>query len=369
MQKLLFFFGLILFAQSGIFAQCLSQPVCPGASQTFCDSTENNIFYWNGALFFDPVIQSHNLGETPTGLSIQLIDSCNTGDVQVSFVLLLDLDGNGIRETAISSDSLPGVGLVYYGNAANPNYTGGEARLFDTRDVPNDRKYRFTLEKIVQDSLVTVRVRWVNAENPNDYILPELPYGAHHIEWRFEKNGEVKTCGYDFVVKDCKPPIVTCIGGFSINITPIAPHLVQLSAVDFFSSSYLPHDNYTPSYLLKFGIRRLGTATGFPIDAPSVVFSCSDLGAQPLEVWVLDKAGNASFCTTTIIIQDNNGGCVADTSTPNVCVHTACSNSTQGVEGVTFELTDSNPATPPFSFYLNDPTDNDGCVHINFPIS
>ncbi len=187
MQKLLFFFGLILFAQSGIFAQCLSQPVCPGVSQTFCDSTENNIFYWKDSLFFDPAIQSHDLGETPTGLSMQLVDTCGAGGVQVSFVLLLDLNGDGVRETAISSDSLPGAGLVYYGNAANVNYTGGEARLFDTRAIPNDQKYRFVLEKIVQDSLVTVRVRWVNAENPNDYVLPELPYGAHRMEWRFVK--------------------------------------------------------------------------------------------------------------------------------------------------------------------------------------
>ncbi len=141
MEKTFLFIYLLLGLQISLSAQCLSLPACPTSAQTFCDTTENNIYYWKDSLFFDPVIQSHDLGETPTGLSMQLVDTCGAGDVQVSFVLLLDLDGDGVRETAISSDSLPGAGLVYYGNAANPNYTGGDSTDFSIRVlVPNESK-------------------------------------------------------------------------------------------------------------------------------------------------------------------------------------------------------------------------------------
>ena len=74
---------------------------------------------------------------------------------------------------------LPGAGLVYYGNAANPNYTGGEARYFDTRLIPNSEKFSFVLEKIVEDSLVTARIRWASASSPGSYAIPELPFGTH----------------------------------------------------------------------------------------------------------------------------------------------------------------------------------------------
>lgn len=356
MPKFILFFGLILFAQSGILAQCLTLPLCPTASQTFCDTTANDFYYWNDSTFYDSLTLAYNLGETPTNLSMQIIDSCGAADVQVSFILLLDLNGDGIRETAISSDSLPSAGLIYYGNAANPNYAGGEAKFFDTRDVPINHKYIFALEKTVQDSLVTVRVSWTNAANPNDYLLPELPYGAHRIEWRFEKNGEIKTCGYNFVVKDCQPPTVTCVSGFPVNIMPTSPSALYLWATDFFPSTSLPNDNYSPTDFLKFAMRRSGTSTGFPMDSTgqpiqSLLFNCSDLGTQPLEIWVKDLAGNVSYCETYIIIQDNFGTCSDPGISVNVCAVNYCN--TLGIEDVTFELQGSDPGLPPFNLPNN----------------
>ncbi len=282
MQKLLFFASFFLLIQGTLSAQCLSQPACPPTALIFCDFTENNAHYWNDPAYYDPGASSHDLAEGMADLSMQIATSCDPAGVQVSFILILDLDGNGIRETAVTSDALPGTGLVYFGNAGNSNYTGGEARYFDSRPVPTDQKYEFALEKTVQDSVITVRVRWTTALAPTDYVWPELPGGTHRIEWRFEKDGEVKTCGYNFVVKDCQPPTVKCLHGLNINNLPNC--MIYLWAVDFFLPDSLPVDNYSPANLLQFGIRRSGTGTGFPVNSPGVMFTAADLGIQPVEI-------------------------------------------------------------------------------------
>ncbi len=218
-----------------------------------------------------------------------------------------------------------------------------------------NQKYRFILEKIVQDSLITVRVRWVNAENPSDYVLPELPYGAHRVEWRFVKNGEVKTCGYDFVVKDCQAPTITCNNGVSVNILANSPPSISLwvnSLVQY------GEDNYTPSDRLKYAIRRSGTGTGFPSYVSVVSFNCQDLGIQSVEIWSKDLAGNTSFCETSVIIQDNLSACIPVSLQVDVCTINYCDG--QPIPYVDFSLSGSNPALPPINFLGTG--DGTGCL-------
>ena len=358
MQKFFLFACSNLFIWGGLSAQCLSQPACPVASTIFCDMTTNNPYYWNNLPFHDPIVQSHDLGEAPTDLSIQITDSCGTGNVQASFVLLLDLNGDGVRETAVSSEALPGTGVVYYGNAANPNYTGGQVRQFDTRLVPTNEIYEFALERIEQAGQITVRVRWTNALDTSVYVLPELPGGTHRVEWRFEQDGAVKLCSYNFTVKDCQPPTMLC-GGLNINIMPTNPLAVQMWAIDFVQHA---EDNYTLTDQLKYAIRRAGTGIGFPVNSPGVLFSCDDIGTQYVEVWVKDLAGNATFCETYVLVQDNFGACGPGNPPINVCAVSYCSGA--GIEEIDVELQRSNLATPPFSLLISS-TGNSGCVAID----
>ncbi len=355
MQKLFFFFLFILVAQSSVSAQCLSQPTCPASLPTVCDSSLNNVYFWNDSVFRDPATNSYNLGETLTDLSMQIVDSCSTNDVQISFVLSLDLNGDGLRETIVSSIALPGAGLVYYGNVSNPNYTGGEARVFDARPVPTGQKYGFVLERLEAGSLITVRIRWANALLPNNYVLPELPSGRHRIEWHFERNGEARACAYEFVVKDCRPPTVTCANGLSINSLPEG--FIQLYALDFVSQG---EDNHTPATQLQYGIRRSGAGNGFPA-SNSVTFTCQDLGIQPVEIWARDLAGNASYCETYVIVQDNSGACGGGGGNLQIQVCAVGHCNGERIPYVDFDITGSHPAIPPISFF--DLTDSLGCLN------
>jgi hypothetical protein len=40
-----------------------------------------------------------------------------------------------------------------------------------------------------------------------------------------------------------------------------------------------------------------------------VIYTCDDLGQNPVEIWVTDVAGNQDFCETFIVVQDNMGFC------------------------------------------------------------
>jgi hypothetical protein len=97
--------------------------------------------------------------------------------------------------------------------------------------------------------------------------------------------------------------------------------MVQLWATDFLQYA---EDNCTPPtpYVktpnqLKFGIRKAGPgqAGGFPYESDgvtpqtSVTYTCDELGEQEVELWAMDKAGNADFCLATLDVQDNNDNC------------------------------------------------------------
>jgi hypothetical protein len=115
-------------------------------------------------------------------------------------------------------------------------------------------------------------------------------------------------------------------------------------------------DNCTPSDKLKIGIRRSGQAdgqgntTGFPKNADgtpqtSVTFTCADLGTQLVELWSIDLAGNADFCETYVLIQDNMGVCG-----PNATIAGVLATETaEGVQDATVELDGSSNGTPVLS--------------------
>jgi hypothetical protein len=206
-------------------------------------------------------------------------------------------------------------GTPYRWQRANPNYAGGTIRNFRRRPVLPNQKYGFALQTTTTSGTnKTACVRWNTQQSQNSYVIPELPYGTHKIKWIVEDGcGNETICEYTFVVKDCKKPTVVCINGLSVNIMPTK--MIALWDTDFLQYT---EDNCTPTPAnLVTAIRKSGTGTGFPTNPDgtpqkSVTFTCDELGTQLVELWSMDLAGNADYCETYVIVQDNMGNCSGD---------------------------------------------------------
>ncbi|MEZ4965899.1 MAG: HYR domain-containing protein [Saprospiraceae bacterium] len=344
---------------------------CPASPVEFCDETPNNPQLWNESYWFDAVHGLHDLCEGPANLTITATDSCSGANIDIRFLLFLDLDGDGNMETVINSNDVPAPGTVNFGNAANPGYTGGTSRVFDERPVLPNEIYRWALHQSVSGTTRTASVQWKTfAQLPtptNQFgapgVTPELPYGTHKIKWYVADGcGNEQTCEYTFVVKDCKAPTVVCLNGLSVNIMPT--QMVQLWASDFLQYA---EDNCTPPTAtvpgpnqLVFAIRKAGQGTGFPTNPDgspqtNVVFTCAELGTQEVELWAMDMAGNADFCQTTVDVQDNLGNCTPGAPAIAGFLKTEM---LEGLEDAEVHLQGTGPTGQPIN--LNDMTDQDG---------
>ena len=332
---------------------------CPASPVEICDLTPNDPLFWNDHDYWDATIGSHDLCEAPTELCVTVTDSCGGADVNVRYLLFLDMDGDGVMETEISSTNQPAPNEI--------PYLGGTP--FDHRPVPFQQKYRFAIDWTTSGTARTACVRWDWLQQPanlNDNVLqgvvPQLPYGTHKIKWFAEDGcGNEAICEYTFVVKDCKKPTVVCINGLSVNIMPTG--MITLWASDFLQYT---EDNCTPSDQIKIAIVKSSQSTGtFPVDGlgnpiTNVTFDCSELGPQPVQLWAQDAAGNADFCETYVIVQDNMGNC----PNGNVSVAGALKTETDnGLEEANVELNGSHPAFPPVSMF--DMSDNAGVYDFN----
>jgi hypothetical protein len=335
---------------------------CP-AVDTVCDVTANDAQFWNESYWWDNVIGSHDLCEAPAPVQITATDSCNASAVTFRYLLFLDLDGDGVMETVISSTNEPAAGTVNYNNIANPNYAGGISRIFDERPVPANQKYRFALQTTTNGKLKTGKLAWNTDQSPNTFVDAQLPYGKHKIKWIVEDGcGNEAICEYPIIVKDCKKPTVVCLNGLSVNIMPTG--MIQLWASDFLQYA---SDNCTPANQLKIGIRRTGTGTGFPVDGngnpiTSVNFTCADLGTQTVELWAMDAAGNADYCATYVIVQDNSGNCVTDPNKAKVA-GILSTETTNGVQDGSIGIAGDGVGIPAFNFTTN--SDTAGVYHFN----
>ena len=106
MRNLLNIFLLLAFSNA-LSGQCLQLQNCPMAPVVFCDSTANDSLQWNNALFAAPTYLTNNLPEGEADLCFAVSDTCTGANLDIQYLLFLDLDGNGDRETVVSSADLP----------------------------------------------------------------------------------------------------------------------------------------------------------------------------------------------------------------------------------------------------------------------
>jgi hypothetical protein len=152
--------------------------------------------------------------------------------------------------------------------------------------------------------------------------LNGIPYNSpwcgdyHRILWSVEDDcGNFSFCEYLFRLEDCKQPSPVCINGLSTVVMP-SSGAVTIWAKDFDASSF---DDCTPADELLFS---------FSGDTyqPSFTYTCDNVPAFGVEIavniWVADfgtddncngqiswNERNKDFCTTTIVINDNEDVC------------------------------------------------------------
>lgn len=319
----------------------------PVGEQQVNDVSANQAQLWNEIYWWDNVNSTHDLCEAEADISIQATDAC--GDVNIGFQLFLDLDGDGVMETRINSNELGASGLGW-NNVPYGNVTGtAQNRQFDGRPVWSTEKWGFALQQIKDSTTTTARLRFNTSGNPDVYVNPVLPHGIHKIKWVVDDAcGNATYREYIIHVRDSKAPAVVCLNNLSVNIMPT--DLIQLWATDFL---WYGEDNCTPDYALRYGVRKAGTGTGFPVDGngnpqTSVVFNCAELGNQAVELWCIDNAGNADFCQANLLVQDNNGNCNMSSSGLGGDVYTVSGDPIQEFQ---ISLTSATPFVPPFVLF------------------
>ncbi len=114
----------------------------------------------------------------------------------------------------------------------------------------------------------------------------------------------------DYQFKDCKAPSPYCLDGLAIALMETG--IVDIWANDFDLGSY---DNCTSKEDLDIRIyhESLGNQPSTTEEvlqlSSSIDFSCDYIGTQFVSIYVIDAHGNWDYCTTSVIIQDNQSVC------------------------------------------------------------
>lgn len=155
---------------------------------------------------------------------------------------------------------------------------------------------------------------------PNYTITGEFPIGCHAFEVHVEDGcGNTTSEELPFCVEDCKSPSPVCINGLAIELMPFdvdgddVPDEGRMAtwAIDFIASPV-----YDCTGPVKYSINRAGDPAN--IDSTGIVLTCDDLGTLVVEIWAWDGAGNADYCETYILVQDNMGSCTPAADVANV---------------------------------------------------
>ncbi len=124
--------------------------------------------------------------------------------------------------------------------------------------------------------------------------------GTYQIDCQaFNACGDTVFCSFKITVRDSKKPKLVLKSGLHGNITPDGT--VRFFARQFNQNS---SDECTDAAFLKFSF------STNPDDSLRT-FNCSDLGENPLQVFVFDAVGNKTSGIATVTIMDGMGYCSA----------------------------------------------------------
>jgi len=292
---------------AGARAQCPVLLGCPQGSPIICDISGNDSLLWKDAPYtWSKAISTADLYEGAVDFRIKILPCAGGGNVNISYTLLLDLNNDNLRESAVSSLNFPPAGIMYADNAFNPGYTGGDPVEFDKRPVPDSLKYQFALNISTSWDTLIAHLCW---QSGSAFLSPRLPEGRHHLIWRIEQDGVVKYCEHSFLLKDCQAPTLECPPNWSISLDTSST--ATLSWNDILPDA---EDNVTPFSQLEFSMRKSDGTTGFPLDSmgqivTALTYDCEELDSQQVELWAKDRLNNAGHCTIYLSVNDEDGFC------------------------------------------------------------
>ncbi len=143
-------------------------------------------------------------------------------------------------------------------------------------------------------------------KNPFD-ASGTYPIGVHKICWYVEDGcGNIGQCCTLFEIKDCKAPTPYCLTGL-ITVPMPSSGCVDIWAKDLDINS---SDNCTPKNRLKFYFDGDTSKKSIRVCCEDFVkHQKSDELSIEVQMWVEDEEGNKDYCTTTVIVQDNQNIC------------------------------------------------------------
>ncbi|MBK8490771.1 MAG: HYR domain-containing protein [Saprospirales bacterium] len=152
--------------------------------------------------------------------------------------------------------------------------------------------------------------------------IPNVNVGEYDVTYAVTDNcGNTGYHTITVVVEDCKKPTPLCDNGLVVEIMQTG--MVEVWADAFDEGSF---DNCGPI-----------TSFSFSPDVTDLshIYTCDDLGQQPVQIWVTDIYGNQDYCETFVVVQDNMFSCNSVT----IAVAGAIATEGQvGVEGVNVEI-------------------------------
>jgi len=183
---------------------------CSPDTLAFNDVTNGDTTFW--------AVRGLDLCEADVHLSLKTWDACSGSDIEVSYLLFIDVNGDNSPETVLSDQLAPDLppGVVMYNNINNPNHSGGTALTFDRRDIPDLQKYRFDMEFFESGDTLYVEVVW-RAPGQTTHVPPKLPRGTHRIRWIVDDGcGNAVSCERAIrvgpLLASCNPPAVSLMG-------------------------------------------------------------------------------------------------------------------------------------------------------------
>jgi hypothetical protein len=199
---------------------------------------------------------------------------------------------------------------ISYANKSKPMMTGKTCRD-TTVCVGTNCQATISLNATATDDCQPVSLTWgykldLNNNNTTDASVASntltnrvFSKGVHAITWTAkDRCNNSSSCKALITVKDCTPPSIIARNGIASNINSTFGNTTIWASEFVYSAS----DNCTPSNQIKYSFST-------NVNNSSKVYTCSNRGNNPVDIWATDLDGNQSKVTSVINIQDNNKFC------------------------------------------------------------